>query len=62
MPINNNFQNNGYRGNKQLKLPNSSEYVDPQTFEFRMKELEKIANDITYFAEKYFYIISLDER
>ena len=61
MPINN-FQPEGYRGNKQLKLPNASEFVDPQTFKFRMSELEKISNDISYFAEKYFHIISLDKR
>ena len=59
----NDFNSNaGYRGNKQLKLPNACEFVDPQTFKFRMEELEKISNDISYFAEKYFHIISLDKR
>lgn len=51
----------GYRGNKQLKLPNQKEYIDKETFNFRMQELDKIAKDISYFAENYFYIISLDK-
>lgn len=56
-----NENSEGYRGNKQLKLPNSKEYVDAQTFQFRMSELKKIYSDIKYFAENYFYIISLDQ-
>lgn len=55
-------QMNGYRGNKQLKLPNQKEYIDKETFNFRMQELDKISKDIAYFAENYFYIISLDAR
>lgn len=51
----------GYRGNKQLKLPNTKEYIDAKTFQFRMSELKKVFNDIKYFAENYFYIISLDQ-
>lgn len=27
-----------------------------------MEELKKVSEDITYFAENYFYIISLDHR
>lgn len=52
----------GYRGNKQLKLPHAKEFIDKDTFKFRMEEVNKIANDISYFAENYFYIISLDKR
>lgn len=47
-------------GNKNLKLPNAKEYIDAETFNFRMEELKKISEDIKYFAENYFYIISLD--
>lgn len=49
-------------GNKNLKLPNAKEYIDSETFKFRMEELRKISEDISYFAENYFYIISLDSR
>ena len=32
----------GYRGNKQLKLPNTKEYIDVKTFQFRKSELKKV--------------------
>ena len=50
-----------FRGNKQLKAPNSTEFIDPSTFSERLNEVKKISEDITYFAENYFYIISLDK-
>jgi hypothetical protein len=49
-----------FRGNKQLKAPNVSEFVDASTFNERLEEIKKISDDIAYFAENYFYIISLD--
>ena len=52
----------GIAGNKNLKLPNAKEYIDSETVKFRMEELRKISEDISYFAENYFYIISLDSR
>lgn len=48
------------RNNPNLKSINAKEYIDASTFEERIKEMQKIANDIIYFAKKYFYIISLD--
>lgn len=49
-----------FRGNKQLKAPNVSEFVDASTFNERLAEIKKISDDIVYFAENYYYIISLD--
>ena len=51
----------GYRGNKQLKLPNTKEIISTEEFNHRLEEIKKVYNDITYFAENYFYIISLDQ-
>lgn len=56
-----NQQNDYIRNNKNLKAPNITEYVDPQTFNQRLDQVKKIKNNIQYFAQKYFYIISLDE-
>lgn len=55
-------QKNYLRNNPQLKAPNVKEYVSPELFQERMQEFKKISEDIVYFAEKYFYIISLDKR
>lgn len=56
----NNDSKENFRGNKQLKAPNVTEYITNDIFKYRMEEFQKIHDDITYFAEKYFYIISLD--
>lgn len=59
-----NFFNYGkqfLRNNQQLKAPNVTEYIDQDQMKFRMKEMEKIVDDIEYFAQHYFYIISLDQ-
>ena len=57
--MNNDFKED-FRGNKQLKAPNVKEYITTDIFKYRINEFQKIHDDITYFAEKYFYIISLD--
>lgn len=49
------------RNNPNLKSANAREYVDKDTFNWRIQEMKKIANDIIYFARNYFYIISLDK-
>lgn len=56
-----NDQKEYLRNNKQLKAPNVTEYVDQDIFKQRMEEVKKISSDIQYFAQKYFYIISLDQ-
>ena len=48
------------RGNPKIKAANSTEYVDGNILIDRLAEMQKILNDPVYFAEKYFYIITLD--
>ncbi len=49
------------RGDPNLKAPNVNEVVSITEFQHRLSELEKVHNDIIYFAKNYFYIISLDK-
>ena len=49
-------------GNEKLKAPRYKEYVSGEVLKERIEELKKILADPIYFAEKYFYIISLDGR
>ena len=53
--------NNGFRGNPALKMPGTTEKVTPEEFAHRMSELDKIYNDIIYFARNYFTIVSTDK-
>ena len=53
--------NNGFRGNPALKMPGTTEKVTPEEFAHRMSELDKIYNDIIYFAKNYFTIVSTDK-
>jgi len=46
------------RGNKNLKTPNYTEYISKEEAIIRTKEIIRCKNDILYFAEKYFTIIS----
>lgn len=48
------------RNNPQLKAPNTKEFITPTIFKERMEQFKRIHDDIIYFAQKYFYIISLD--
>ena len=48
------------RGNQKIKAANSSEFVEGNTLLERLHEMKKIIKDPAYFAEKYFYIITLD--
>ena len=48
------------RGNPKIKAANSSEYVDGDVLLERLEEMQKIMKDPLYFAEKYFYIVTLD--
>jgi hypothetical protein len=50
--------NNVFRKNPNLKGPNSSEYIDKKEYEFRVKELIRCKNDVEYFAENYFTIVT----
>lgn len=56
-----NDKNNGFRGNPNLKMAGTTEKVTPEEFTHRMSELEKIYNDIIYFARNYFTIVSTDK-
>lgn len=56
-----NDKNNGFRGNPNLKMAGTTEKVTPEEFAHRMSELEKIYNDIIYFARNYFTIVSTDK-
>ncbi len=53
-------QKNGLRGNPKIKAANSAEFVEGSTLIERLAEMQKVMKDPLYFAEKYFYIISLD--
>lgn len=48
------------RNNPNLKSINAKEYVDKDTFNYRINQMKKISEDIIYFAKNYFYIVSLD--
>lgn len=48
------------RNNPQLKAPNTKQFITPTIFKERMEQFKRIHDDIVYFAQKYFYIISLD--
>lgn len=61
MSINLNTGKDFLRNNQQLKAPNVVEYIDQKQMQRRMQEMRKIISDIQYFAEHYFYIISLDQ-
>lgn len=55
-------QNQDYiRNNTNLKAPNSTQYISKETWEYRLNQIKKIHQDIKYFAQNYFYIISLDQ-
>lgn len=56
-----NEKNSGFRGNPNLKMAGTTEKVTPEEFAHRMSELEKIYNDIIYFARNYFTIVSTDK-
>lgn len=56
-----NDKNNGFRGNPNLKMAGTTEKVTPEEFTYRMNELNKIYNDIIYFAKNYFTIVSTDK-
>lgn len=51
----------GLRGNPKIKLADTTEFVEGNILEHRLEELKRILEDPIYFAEKYFYIINLDE-
>lgn len=54
-------QDNGLRGNPKIKSADSSEFVTADILQERLAEMQRILEDPVYFAEKYFYIINLDE-
>ena len=51
---------NTYRGNSNLKGDNTVDYVSKEEYEFRVNEIIKCKNDINYFAENYYTIVSVD--
>ena len=53
-------QDNGLRGNPKIKSADSSEFVTADILQERLTEMQRILEDPVYFAEKYFYIINLD--
>lgn len=48
------------RGNPKIKAADSSEFVPGTTLVERLEEMQRIIEDPIYFAEKYFYINTLD--
>jgi len=52
---------NGFRGNLNLKAPNSVEYVSKKVIQNREDEFIKCGLYPTYFTEKYFTILDLDK-
>ncbi|HPM74233.1 MAG TPA: terminase family protein [Saccharofermentans sp.] len=46
------------RGNVQIKAPNHVEHVSEDIFKNRVREIMRCKEDICYFAEKYFTIVS----
>lgn len=50
------------RGNESLKAPFASEFVSQEEYQKRIEEVIHCRNDIVYFAEKYFTIISKDPK
>ena len=46
------------RGNPQLKGPDAKEYLPEDDYQKRIQEIIKCKNDIVYFANNYFKIIS----
>lgn len=56
-----NLDNNYIRNNPNLRAPNAVDYVDVNTWIEQFKERQRIKNDVSYFAEKYMWIISLDK-
>ena len=49
------------RNNEKLKAPNVTEFLTQTEYKNRVSEIIKCKNDIIYFAENYFWIISLDQ-
>lgn len=52
--------NSFIRNNKNLKNPNYSEFLTKKEYKERIRETIKCKNDIIYWAEKYYTIITLD--
>lgn len=44
-----------------IKKPNQTEYIDRVEYERRIKEIVRCSQDILYFAEKYYTIVTLDK-
>lgn len=53
--------NKYYRGNVNIPSIKTKEVVSKEEYNRRIAEIEKCKNDIKYFAENYFYIVSLDK-
>lgn len=51
---------NTYRGNTNLKGENTVDYISQEEYDFRVNEIIKCKNDIIYFAENYYTIVSID--
>ena len=49
------------RNNEALKAPDVVEYLDKDEYTRRLVEIKKCMDDIIYFAENYFYIVSIDK-
>ncbi len=56
-----NPNNKYYRGNINIPSVKSKEIITKEEYNRRLDEIEKCKNDIKYFAENYFYIVSLDK-
>lgn len=52
--------NNNYRGNNNLKSEDCIDYITAEEYNHRISEIVKCRNDILYFAEHYYTIVSVD--
>jgi hypothetical protein len=53
-------KSNSYYGNEKLKPVGHTERITVEEYRRRIREIKRCKNDIAYFAEKYFYIMTLD--
>lgn len=54
-------EKNYIRNDENLKAPDATEHISLDEYQWRVQELIKCKNDILYFAEHYYYIISPDK-
>ena len=59
--VESNNNNKFYMGNQNLKRNDFEETITEEEMKHRISEIKKCRDDVLYFADKYFYIVSPDE-